>query len=360
MHTSRTAWTAYVARIVTSLLAIAGLSACVSIGPTTIPRDRFDYQSALSSSMQEQMLLNLVKIRYADAPIFLDVDSVINSYSLEGEVSVGRQSEETFFRRLFGGTARYGDRPTITYNPVQGERFAKSMLRPLQPRTIMLLVQSGYSIDYVMRLCLRSINGLHNSAFVGRTRKAPDPMFYSVLDALHRVQISKGVMLQLETENEDSAVLVVDTASDTTVKNTDLELLVSALRLEPSANRFNLRYGSQPQSNKEIALLTRSLYEVLEEVASMIEVPDEHAKTEITTPNFVGAPEGRAAANLVRVRSGKSRPNTAAIAVRTRDYWYWIDDNDVRSKRLFNLILLLYGLAENDKDRTPTITIPAR
>ena len=35
-------------------------------------------------SWKRQMLLNLLKVRYTDAPVFLDISSVINSYSLEG------------------------------------------------------------------------------------------------------------------------------------------------------------------------------------------------------------------------------------------------------------------------------------
>ena len=55
---------------------------CMSMGPWTIARDRFDYAAAISESWKSQTLLNLVKIRYADAPVFLDVASVINQYAL--------------------------------------------------------------------------------------------------------------------------------------------------------------------------------------------------------------------------------------------------------------------------------------
>jgi hypothetical protein len=39
--------------------------------------------AAISDSWKNQMLLNLVKARYAEAPVFLDIASAINSYSIE-------------------------------------------------------------------------------------------------------------------------------------------------------------------------------------------------------------------------------------------------------------------------------------
>jgi hypothetical protein len=65
-------------------LALAG---CASLGPATVARDRFDYVEAISDSWKRQMLLNLLnllKVRYADAPVFLDVTSVISSCEFHG------------------------------------------------------------------------------------------------------------------------------------------------------------------------------------------------------------------------------------------------------------------------------------
>ena len=62
------------------------LFSCAPVGPPTIARDRFDYTTAIADSWKRQMLLNIVKIRYGDAPIFLDVASIINQYSLETEL----------------------------------------------------------------------------------------------------------------------------------------------------------------------------------------------------------------------------------------------------------------------------------
>jgi hypothetical protein len=58
-------------------LAFLFLGGCAGIGPPTVSRDRFDYTAAISESWKHQMLFNMVKIRYGDAPVFLDVSSVM-------------------------------------------------------------------------------------------------------------------------------------------------------------------------------------------------------------------------------------------------------------------------------------------
>lgn len=53
---------------------------CKSIGPGTIAPDRFNYSGALTESWENQMLLNFVKTRDLDLPIYLDVGQIISGY----------------------------------------------------------------------------------------------------------------------------------------------------------------------------------------------------------------------------------------------------------------------------------------
>ena len=71
------------------LLALAlFMSGCTTIGPDSIPRDRFDYNTAISDSWKEQTLLNIVKIRYSDMPLFVEVASVVSGYTMQSSVNI--------------------------------------------------------------------------------------------------------------------------------------------------------------------------------------------------------------------------------------------------------------------------------
>src|ERR1700724_3109085 len=95
---------------------------CRSIGPHTVLEDRFDYSPAIADSWKQQTLLNIVKIRYLDQPVFVDVASVVAGYSLQTGVSVnGTLSTKQAVQGNFlagTGQALYTDRPTITYTPL--------------------------------------------------------------------------------------------------------------------------------------------------------------------------------------------------------------------------------------------------
>jgi hypothetical protein len=67
-------------------LLLINLSGCTSIGPSTVNRDRFDYVVAISESVKRQTLLNMVKARYLDMPVYMDIASVISQYALESQL----------------------------------------------------------------------------------------------------------------------------------------------------------------------------------------------------------------------------------------------------------------------------------
>ena len=146
-----------------------GQAVMLDCGPGTLARDRFEYITAISNSWKAQMLLNLVKLRYGDAPVFLDVASVINQYGIEGSLGFSGSWAENAqppwpFGALYNlfGSARYAERPTITYSPLSGEKFARSLMTPIPPAAVLNFLQAGYPVDLVLRLTVHSVNGIRS------------------------------------------------------------------------------------------------------------------------------------------------------------------------------------------------------
>ena len=350
------------------LLLVLTLSGCSSIGPGTVARDRFDYISAISESWKAQMLLNLVKLRYGDAPVFLDVASVINQYAIEG--TIGYSGNWAVNDQLpwpynalhsWSGLGRYTDKPTITYSPLSGEKFARNLMTPIPPAAILNLLQAGYPADVVLRLCVHSINGI-NSRYGGSARmQDADPEFYPLVEKLRNIQLSGDLGLRVRKTGDQTATLIVFSKKPNPTVEAERSEVRRLLGLDPKAEEFNVVYGSVAVNDREIAMLTRSMLEILIDLSSYIEVPAASVSERRTFPT--PAPEvagGVAVPPLIRIVSSPQSPGDAFAAVSYRKDWYWIDDRDFASKRLFSFIMFLFTLTETEgKQGAPIITIPA-
>jgi hypothetical protein len=339
-----------------AILLLAGLSGCASIGPSTISRDRFDYITAISDSGKSQMLLNVVKLRYGDAPVFLDMSSVINQYTVEGSLGfLGAGSSSVT------GQGKYTDRPTITYLPVSGDKFARGLVTPIPPPVIVNLIQAGYPADLVLRLCVHAINGIH-SRYGGSARsREADPEFYPLVEKLRRIQHAGEVGMRIEkTADRDTSIVVFKKKVNPALE-ADVAEVRRLLGLDSEALEFNVVYGSVAANDREIALLTRPMIEILIDLSSYIEVPAASLAEGRTFPS--PAPErvnDDPVIPLIRIFSSPQRPEDFFAAVPYRQDWYWIDDKDFPSKHLFSFVMFLFTFLETEtKQGAPIITLPA-
>jgi hypothetical protein len=347
------------------VLAVAG---CSSVGPGTVQRDRLDYISAIGESWKEQTLLNVVRLRYGDAPSFADVSSVISGYTFQGQVSAGATISSDLTATIpsnlvtLGGNATYIDRPTITYTPLTGDKFARSLLRPLPPSEVFELIQAGYPADNVLLLTIRAINGIYNRSGVGARARQADPEFYPFLDALRRLQLSGAVSIRLVKRGSEEVGMLILSSQRAQAVSRDLQFVRTTLGVTPDRNgEVSVSFGLLPRGPGEIALLTRSMAEILLEVAAGIEVPAEHvAQGRTATSTRLASAENPRDRPFVRVQSSASPPANSYAAVRYRDAWYWIDDDDLASKRVFSFLMIFFSLAETGvTPQAPVLTVPA-
>lgn len=337
---------------------------CASIGPRTVVNDSFDYTAVLADSWKQRMLFNMVRVRYGDTPYFLDVSSVINQYSLETGVNVSGQVARTAAGDTFvgmGGHGTYTDRPTITYMPLSGEKFARNLMKPLSPSAVMGMISAGYPVDLVMRACVQSINGIKNRLAGQLAARPADGDFYPLLERMQRIQDTGSIDLRMRrSQDTEEVTLRILGKLDPSLEE-DSRQVRKMLKLDPTAEEFSVVYGGQSKNDKEIAILTRSILQIINNLASYIDVPGPHVEENMvkpTTPDLT--PSGKPEPPLIRIKSSNSRPDHAFVAVPYQSYWFWIDDRDLRSKCLFSFLMFLFSLTETTgKEGAPIVTISA-
>ncbi|MGJ0485734.1 MAG: hypothetical protein ACR65R_14575 [Methylomicrobium sp.] len=348
-----------------SLLAgiVLSLPGCSSFGPSSVDRDRFDYINAIASSWKQQTLLNIVKMRYADTPVFLEVGQIISGYQLQGALTVGASlngASAVGDILNLGSAATYTDRPTITYTPLTGAHFLQVLMTPIPPPNLFRLIEQGWPVDMLLQVGAQSINGVSNGKG-GARGSAMDPDFAALLAALQRLQASGAVGLRVEMSPEtkqEGTVMVISRKDLPPEVEADRKLVRKLLGLRSDLNEFKVVYGAMTEKDDVVAVQTHSGFQILNLLGSNVEVPPEHIaerRTYAPIPKPAGA---QPLPPLIRIHSENSSPEDAFAAVKYRDNWYWIDDRDFRSKSIFSFLMIIMTLAEKgDKVQQPVVTI---
>ena len=337
------------------------LNGCaVRVGPKTIARDRFDYTSALSNSWKEQMIMNMVKARYLDPPMFMDVAQVVTSYTFEGSASVNLPDWEGAAAGSAAGiSGRWAESPVITYNPLVGEKFTKSLLQPIPPIALFSLVQAGWPIDAVFNIAVRAINGLYATTHVEALKKQGDTDFYRLVKMLRELQLTGAFALRVEKRGDADAAVVVFRPHQVDEPTEATALAVrKMLGLNLEAREFNIAFGAVQKDDTELAMVTRSMLEILLEASAGVDVPAADVQEgRVSKPAEIKDQQSGERRFLINVRSspGKPNPRDAFSAVRYRDNWFWLDDRDLSSKRGLSFLLILFTLAESGTTATPPV-----
>jgi len=346
-----------------------GLAACQSIGPASVPRDRVDYLGTIGTSWKRQTLLNIVKLRYGDVPIFLEVTQVIAGYQLQttvaAGVAAGNASASTVGPFVVGGTAgvgdTYTDRPTVIYSPLSGVEFLKQLMTPIPPSAVLFLLQSGYSAKLSMPMVLDSINGVSNESRRGMSRPA-DPRFSRLVQLIYELQLSGSFESRIERKDGgESSLIVFGPSLDPQIEARKAEIR-GILGLKQGAREIRILYGGYSGKSDEIALMTRSMLQVMLELAATVQVPEADVAESRAAPGLVATqPAGAAGAPPVAILCGDSAPKDAYVAVEYHGRWFWIPDTDIQSKYSFGFVMLLFSISGTGaKSGAPVVTVPAQ
>ena len=351
------------------IVAVGWLLACgcKSIGPGSVPSDRFEYSSSISESWKRQTLLNIVRLRYMDPPTFVDVGQIVAGYSLEAGVTLGGNLSSAAAIQgnslVAGGSGKYTDRPTITYTPLTGSKFIRSLMTPLPPDSILYTVQSGWPANAVFFATVAVMNGLKNQQTTIAGVTAPEPKFVRALTLLRKIQDSGavGMRVQQDPQKQQTTLLAFRSKDVSPETLADSKELRELLHLDPDATEFKVAFGATASNDKELALQTRSILHIMGTMAGEVDVPPEDIAQGRTMSSLEGDGPEADALRLVRIHNSKNKPTDAYTSVYYRNHWFWIDDRDLKSKRSFAFMMMLFTLTDSgEKENLPLITIPAQ
>jgi hypothetical protein len=350
--------------LLVALLLVLGLTACTSIGPATVGRDRLDYAAALAEAAKRETLLNIVKLRYADAISLITISQLVAGYTLEGRVNLGSD----FFRQAFelsddvtlgvGGT--FSDHPTATYTPIRGDDFARLMLTPIPPSELFAMLATRASAALILGLGVESINGLRNWAADARGLSRVEPGFIEVLQLLEALRNDGIVGFGFQAgDQQRTAYLLLEEPADRQPDDRVARLL-DLLGLDRTSTRFPIHFGFGSGEPDAIRMYTRSLLEILNSLAAQVDVPEADIAAGRTYPTERGPAQLSPLPNLSVHSRGLIEPHNPYVAVEYRGTWYWIDDRNYRAKRVFSALLLLLNLVDKSgTGQVPVITIPS-
>lgn len=365
--------------IAATALLVASLAwGCSTLGPRTIRSDRFNYNQAAAQSSNEQLLLNIVRLRYGEPIHWLEIGSMLSQYTFEVGASytasnydVSRWNNPTL-RALFGvrpdpvptdswvANLGWSDRPTITYSPLQGEEFAKRVMTPIPATTIMYLAQSGWNIDQVFECCVQRVNDIENKPIhdVTAGNWVTGIKFQAMADVMKKMQDAGKLRFSLEFDVGEQATYLYS-PSDRMSAEDDGKELAELLDLSPDAHRFKLIDGGTRHSKDELAIQTRSLLGTMYALSQDVEAPPEHLKSgEIKNPYT--SKDGGQEDHWLIVKHSRTPARDVMAQVFYRGYWFYVPRTDWSSKRTFALLTYLFSLqASAGTTQAPLVTVQA-
>ncbi len=344
------------------LVLVLSAGACQSMGPGRVAGDRFNYNEAIARSTNEQLLLNMIRLRYGESLTFVDVTQVITQYRREAGADIGGDLDLPGDGSVdAGANLRWSDQPTITYAPRTGAEFTSSLLTPIRPITVFAMVQADWPSEQLLRRVVRSINGV---AARDRATGQWNPEFTRMLQAVEHLQDRGALGLAGRTdpkgggEGGATAVLRFRDVELDSAGSADLDLLRRLWRLDPEVREYSLVFGVIPEAPDQIAVLTNSVYEILRDLSAYIDVPPVHLAEGWAEASLRPPPESGSPGPPVDVRVSADRPPDAFVSVQKDGWWFRIDQTDLRSKRMFSLVNILLQLSEaGERASAPLLTI---
>jgi len=348
--------------LVLLILVLALMTSGCSFGASRLKNERNYYNQAIQQTNDEQLLLNLVRLKYRDTPFFMEVSSVTAQFTYtavaDASASVPEGMAGTFG---FGAGVTVQEKPTVSYSPLQGEKFIQRVLSPISLDTIALLYHSGWRVNRLFSICLDRLDGIKNAPTATGPTPNQAPQFED-FDELLLIfdKINQRDLMELDFQIHQGLPTLIIQFAPEILEDAEVKKLEGLLGRSNQSGKLYLAPTVAPDF---VRIETRSLLGIMYYLSQGIDIPQEHVAegkvtlTKDTRGNLFDWKQ--LTGDLMQIHSSENRPGSAAIAIRHRDRWFYIDDSDLSSKSTFSLLAQIFSLQAGKIVSTePLLTIP--
>ncbi len=347
------------------LVFFAGLSGCAGVGHGRIEGERSNYNIAIQRSNDEQLLLNLVRLRYRDTPFFLEVSSVATQFTYSAGANA-KSALASGIKAMFdlGAEAAVQESPTVTYAPLQGEEFIQRFLSPVPMETVALLARTGWSLERVLRVCLQRLGPLNNAPNASGPTPSTAPefeRFVRMAKLVRAINLAHGLEISPGADGQIRGLVFRFTEKGKGLKET-AELL-TLLGQPAGTGQLFFTTDRFPPDKPYLKAEARPLIGIMYYLSHGVEAPGyDVEKGRVTlTVDANGQPFDwdRVTGDLLKIWTLPQRPERSTVAVDYRGEWFFVDDSHLDSKSTFSMLGQLFSLQSgNAKALTPTLTLP--
>jgi hypothetical protein len=381
---------------------------------------RLQYNEVVKATTEQQLLLNIVRLRYVDTPSSLAVANIAAQFEIVRSlqltpffVASGGDPGRSFTSVLPQVGVGSADRPTISLVPIDDQEFTRKLFTPLTLDGIVYLARTTWPISTVFRLYLENLNWVPNAELAsGPTPRAPPPYsdFLRGALALQELQSQGRMVIGSEEKSErlggplpaaqitsasvveaakngyqwvpddkgDAMVLVkkarqpvlyLDPAA---LDFADVREFVRVFKLAPGRDKYPITVDTVGPFEARrggdgfdvLDLETRSLLQAMYFVSHGVQIPPGHVERRIArvTLDRDGQPFdwSRVTDGLFRVSAaaGEAPPPNAHVAIFYQGYWFYIDEADLETKSTFSLLMELSRLELQGKSAEPVFALP--
>ncbi len=331
------------------------LTSCVGkIGPASIRSDTLQYNRAVQSSVDKQLLLNIVRLKYRDNPTFLDIGLVSSSYEFNRNANVNFRFDSSEAGVVTSPTVGMSllEKPTTTYQPLKGEGLVKQMMSPISIQTMYLLNSSGWRIDRILRCCVQRLNGLNNAVSASRPTPSLAPEYRDFLELtqlLHRLEVNEDIEIVADANEKTGKFDFVIQIDEKTADKNIMNRIWHLLNLDPDTYVIRLvPYHSRENVGNEVHVDTRSPMSILYFLSQGVHAPSRDQEYGLVTTtvdregNFFDW--SNVLGGIIDIHADVCDPCDVAVSVEYRGHVFYIRDTDLSSKSTFSLISQLLAL----------------